>query len=194
MGNDKTKWIFDEDDTNSDGAFTESIEPSQVGTAAQGSEETTTVTTGADEKTRVYYPGMESDEADNARLSGETDPVVGWLVIVKGPGLGQSLKIGMGMNMVGRDGDERIGMPFGDTLMSSKDHARIIYDDDSRQFYIAHGSGKSITKVNGQMVANTLPLENRALIEFTKQTHVIFVAFCDESFDWADVAGQSAEK
>ncbi|MEM9267496.1 MAG: FHA domain-containing protein [Pseudomonadota bacterium] len=194
MGNDKTKWIFDENDTSdSNDAFTETVEGgsgdfTETLDGGSGSEDKTRVVENAPEKTQLYYPGMEAELGDNAKFTGETDPVVGWLVVIKGPGLGQSVNIGIGMNTLGRDESERISLPFGDTLMSAKDHARIIYDDDSRGFFIAHGSGKSITKVDGQMVANTLPLPDRSLIELTKTTHVRFVSFCDEQFDWADVA------
>ena len=116
------------------------------------------------------------------------DPVVGWLVVIKGAGLGQSVPIGVGMNTIGRDNESRITLDFGDKMLSGNDHARIIYDDDSRGFFIAHGSGKNITKVNGQMVATTLALKNYDVIEITKATHLRFVALCNENFDWSDLA------
>ncbi|MEM7472693.1 MAG: FHA domain-containing protein [Pseudomonadota bacterium] len=191
MSNDKTKWIFDDEDGfdgNDKGGsveFTETIEKTVADTDGPA---------GSDEATRVVQNvGAEKTTISRGEVftSGDEqiDPVVGWLVVIKGPGLGQAVSLGAGMNSVGRGASERVTLGFGDTSISTSDHARIIYDDDSRKFFIAHGSGKNITKVDGQMVANTLPLENGATVEITKSTHLRFVAFCSESFDWADVAG-----
>ncbi|GFE64086.1 FHA domain-containing protein [Litoreibacter roseus] len=191
MGNDKTKWIFDDnDDLSSDSSvdFTETIGNTQGHdefTVTPDDDETTKMVPQS-EKTTIAV-GDAFDPEEDPDTAGMSDPVVGWLVVVKGPGMGQAVALGAGMNTVGRSPSQRVAFPFGDRLMSSEDHARIIYDDDSRAFFIAHGSGKNITKVNGQMVANTLPLENGATVELTKATHLRFVAFCSEDFDWADV-------
>jgi len=193
MSNDKTKWIFDDKDSfDNDGTeatvgeFTETFSSDQTaaGTNWNDSEATRLVDGGASDKTTLSRSGAFAGEKTGFE---NIDPVVGWLVVVKGPGLGQAVQIGAGMNTLGRGTAARVSLGFGDSSISSDDHARIIYDDDSRAFFIAHGSGKNITKVNGQMVANTLPLENGALVEVTKSTHLRFVAFCSESFDWADV-------
>lgn len=195
MSNDKTKWIFDDEDGFDSGSggggsveFTETIEKTVADTdaaAPRGSDEATRVVPNAGaEQTTISRGGAFASEGD-----AQIDPVVGWLVVIKGPGLGQAVQLGAGMNSVGRGASERVTLGFGDTSISSSDHARIIYDDDTRKFFIAHGSGKNITKVDGQMVANVLPLENGATVEITKTTHLRFVAFCSESFDWADVAG-----
>ena len=118
--------------------------------------------------------------------------MTGWLVVVRGPGLGQSVQIGAGMNAVGRAASASVPLPFGDRLISSEDHVRIIYDDTDRKFYIAHGSGRNLSRVNGQMLANTLPLDDNAVIELSKVTTVVFRAFCSEAFDWTDVQADKA--
>lgn len=199
MSNDKTKWIFDNDDnasSNAGGDFTESIGEDTIGitgagfddmTQADGDGEATRLVPGND-KTQIFLSGQSGATASSTSYEDLEDPVVGWLVVVKGPGLGQSVSIGVGMNSVGRDSDSRIALDFGDKMISGNDHARIIYDDDSRGFFIAHGSGKSITKVNGKMVATTLALNSFDVIEITKATHLRFVAFCNENFDWSDLA------
>ncbi|WP_456385735.1 FHA domain-containing protein [Profundibacter sp.] len=199
MSNDKTKWIFDNDDdtsSNLDSDFTESIGAETIGTTdvgfddptqVSGDDETTRLMP-SNEKTQIFLPGQSGATAASVNYDDLQDPVVGWLVVVKGPGLGQSVPIGVGMNTVGRDTSSRIALDFGDKMISGEDHARIIYDDDSRGFFIAHGTGKSITKVNGKMVATTMPLENYDVVEITKATHLRFVAFCNEKFDWSDLA------
>ncbi|WP_216825835.1 FHA domain-containing protein [Ruegeria sp. EL01] len=200
MGNEnKTSWLFDKDDEDpnedldfaADEGFTESISPSDnepthaVGGSSFSEAPTEYVES---DKTQIYHGGMSKDFANKAEFDPMVDPITGWLVVVKGPGLGQSVNLGSGMNTLGRDGDERVSMDFGDKLISGKDHLRIIFDDANRVFFTAPGTGRNISRVNGQIVAATMPLENYALIELSKQTHVRFVAFCNEDFDWSELA------
>lgn len=204
MGNDKTSWLNldnDDDDLNlepsTDGLFTETLPNSgpleethmhkdTPGGVDRKSEMRTTLEPTV-EKTEIYHAGKADQYAGNGGFDPMTDPIVGWLVVVKGPGLGQSVSLGSGMNTLGRDGAERAALDFGDTLISGKDHLRIIYDDANRAFFVAPGSGRNISRMNGQIVATTAALDNYALLELSKQTHVRFVAFCNEQFDWADL-------
>jgi hypothetical protein len=199
MGKDKTSWLNLDDDEDDDlsggdqsgGAFTQSIDPTNSAEPTyvpsnDGSSEMKTDFDPVREKTEIYHAGME-----NSGFDPMTDPIVGWLVVVRGPGLGQSVNLGSGMNTVGRDPSERTALKFGDNLISGKDHLRIIYDDANRAFFVAPGSGRNISRMNGQIVANTAPMENYALLELSKQTHVRFVAFCNEAFDWSDVVDQA---
>src|SRR5262249_42710962 len=63
-----------------------------------------------------------------------SDPVVGWLVVVGGPGLGSFRPIFEGNNAVGRGKDQRIPIDFGDTTISSEEQAYIRYDSMDRSF------------------------------------------------------------
>jgi hypothetical protein len=69
-----------------------------------------------------------------ARASFEQDPVVGWLVVVGGPGLGAYRPIYEGNNAVGRGSDQRIPIDFGDNTISSTEQAYIRYDSMDRSF------------------------------------------------------------
>ena len=44
----------------------------------------------------------------------ETDPVAGWVVVVKGPGRGNFSPVFVGMNSLGRDASQRVSLSFGD--------------------------------------------------------------------------------
>jgi hypothetical protein len=91
------------------------------------------------------------------------------------------------MNTLGRGSDARCSLPFGDTLISSDDHLRIIYDDADRAFLVAPGSGKNVSRLNGQLLTQTMPLEDGSLIELSKRTKVRFRPFCGAHFDWSDL-------
>lgn len=208
MSSEKTRWVFDEEFSEGDlnlsdtdqtfalgqgkkGSFTESIggNTTSGATEAMGSDNDSTRMLGgfeeADDKTVILSAATEEQVDLDVGFDGSVDPVVGWLVILKGPGKGNSIPLGHGMNLIGRSSSQRIPLPYGDKLISSEDHAKIMYED--REFYIAHGSGKNITKVNGKMVPNMIQLQNHALIQLTKATTLAFVALCGEDFDWSDL-------
>lgn len=185
MGNDKTKWIFDDNDAEGeiDADYTESLTPPPSQTVA----DTPTRALDTTERTELFVRGHSPSDENATKLPDQVDPVVGWLVVVKGPGLGHSIALGPGVNTIGRGANERAALPFGDKLISSEDHAKILYDDQERVFYVAHGSGRNITRVDGAIVANPVVLENYALIQLTNATHLRFVAFCNKEFDWGDL-------
>lgn len=206
MTNEKTKWIFEEEDGSrgKSGAsdMTESLGGSgDEPTYAGSSEPTVQLPMGTEaeaeaapvsDKTMIYS-GRPGTKAPQAGFSEETDPVVGWLVVVKGPGLGNAVALGTGMNFIGRGPEARVTLPFGDTMISAQDHVRIIYDDAERTFFIAPGSGKNVSRVNGQLLTNTLALENDALIDVSKWTRLRFKPFCGADFDWSEIEESGSE-
>ena len=62
------------------------------------------------------------------------DPVVGWLVIVGGPGLGAYRPVFEGNNTIGRSASNRIPLDYGDEAISSDEQAYIRYDSADRTF------------------------------------------------------------
>ena len=111
------------------------------------------------------------------------DPVVGWLVIVDGPGRGASLNIGYGNNRIGRAPTENVSLDFGDEEVSRENHATITFDGRHRRFYVLPGQGRNLVYVNDQPVMSPLELTgNEELL--LGQTKLRFVPFCSKSFDW----------
>jgi len=116
------------------------------------------------------------------------DPVVGWLVVVAGPGRGAVRAIGAGFNTIGREtGHNRIALDFGDSNISREKHAIIVYDDapDKRAFTIKHEEGQNLTRVRGNAVTDFTPLVSGDEIALGATT-VRFVALCGPDFDWSD--------
>ena len=82
--------------------------------------------------TRILRPmGVQEDI--------RSDPVVGWLVILSGPGKGNFRPIFSGSNTIGRSSNQRIPIDFGDDAISSEKQAFLVYDGRKRQ-YLADGS------------------------------------------------------
>lgn len=155
------------------------------------------------EKTLASKPGGRNSAAkvladDKTRLGGARapgrvpfardhmdDPVVGWLVIVAGPGKGRSLKIGYGQNSIGRSAAQRIQIDFGDSLISRDQHAFLTYDPKGRKFYIANGGGPNLVYLGDNPVL--APTEISAHTQFTLGgTTLRFVPLCGAAFDWQD--------
>lgn len=133
-----------------------------------------------DERTRVL--GAGSSDASNEVCDG---PVVGWLVIVEGPGRGQAHALGYGMNPIGRGVDQRVRLDFGDRQISRASHAVVVYDPRGRQFFLQHGSSANLTYLDGQLVLTPQPLAHGSDI-LIGRTRLRFVALCGPTFDWQD--------
>jgi len=127
--------------------------------------------------------GAEADPQPIQEFS--EDPVVGWLVVVDGPGKGSSIRLGMGQNSVGRGARSRARVSFGDDQISRSDHAKISYDPRSSTFHIHPGSGPNLTYLDDAVIHGPTPLPNRSRIGLGETT-LRFVALCDDRFNWSD--------
>ncbi|HSP42737.1 MAG TPA: FHA domain-containing protein [Luteolibacter sp.] len=147
---------------------------------------------GGDEETILFRPrskGRPAGEPDNSAQPSPGHakrPVVGWLVVVGGPGAGNSHILGHGVNQIGRDAAQQVSLDYGDQGISRQGHAAITYDPKGRKFYIQQGSGSALAYLNDQPVLQPSPLEAGSRINLGDTT-LSFVPFCGPEFDWADV-------
>lgn len=118
----------------------------------------------------------------------EQDPVVGWLVVVGGPGLGSHRPIYEGNNTVGRSPGQRIPIDFGDNTISSEEQAYIRYDSMDRSFLFVPNLAKTnVVAVNNKKPTGAIKLEHMDLITMGR-TQLAFVPFCGEEFDWSELS------
>ena len=116
-----------------------------------------------------------------------SDPVVGWLVVVKGPGRGNAVRLGYGWNSIGRDPSQRASLDFGDPQISRLNHAKLLYEPRSRKFSLTLGEGTNPTYVRGDVLLAPTELKSGDRIQIG-ETELLFVALCSESFEWQDNA------
>ena len=115
------------------------------------------------------------------------DPVVGWLVVVGGPGLGSFRPIYEGNNAVGRSPTQRIPIDFGDNTISSEEQAYIRYDSLDRSFLFVPNLAKTnVVAVNNTKPTGAVKLELMDVISMGR-TQLAFVPFCGEEFDWSEL-------
>jgi len=125
--------------------------------------------------------------ARRATVSPMDDPVVGWLVIVDGPGKGAATPLGYGMNSIGRASTERVQIDFGDDEISRSQHALVTYDPKSRKFFVQHGGGRNLTYLGADNQPVLTPIELHGGEEINVgSTKLRFVPFCGSDFDWND--------
>lgn len=127
-----------------------------------------------------------------ARQTFHTDPVVGWLVIVGGPGLGAHRSIYEGNNTIGRATNQRIAIDFGDDSISSEEQAYIRYEGSDRSFLFVPNLAKTnVVAVNDKRPTSAVTLQAMDVITMGR-TQLVFVPFCGPDFDWADISENKA--
>jgi hypothetical protein len=115
------------------------------------------------------------------------DPVVGWLVVVGGAGLGAFRPIFEGNNTVGRGSGQRIPIDFGDETISSEEQAYIRYDSVDRRFLLVPNLAKTnIVAVNDRKPTGAVELSAMDVITMGR-TQLVFVPFCGADFDWGEL-------
>ena len=148
--------------------------------------------------TRVVKPERKPQEdtartqlvrgkAEVKRGAFEQDPVVGWLVIVGGPGIGAYRPIFEGNNTLGRSSTQRIPLDFGDDSISSEEQAYIRYDSSARSFLFVPNLAKTnVVSINDKRPTGAVELSQMDVITVGR-TQVVFVPFCGAEFDWAEL-------
>lgn len=130
--------------------------------------------------TRILRPvGLEADV--------RSDPVVGWLVVLNGPGKGNFRPIYSGSNTIGRSSGQRIPIDFGDDAISSEKQAFLVYDGRKRQYQLV----PNLERPNLVHLNDSALLANGELSPHDKitmgRTTLLFVPLCGPDFDWGDV-------
>lgn len=134
----------------------------------------------------VYMPKLNSVSEGKTVALFQTeqgiDPVVGWLVCTKGVNYGLEYRLHADNNYIGRSQTMDVCIR-GDEHVSRENQAIIIYDGESNSFMLANGTGRSIVRLNGNIVTSAVPLVKGDKISFG-ETEVVFVPLCGEDFKW----------
>jgi len=137
----------------------------------------TTMMTGG--RTRMIdVPGFDSE-----LVGASPRPVVGWLVVVEGPGKGSSRELSIGYNRVGREGSNDVPLNFGDEQISRTEHFRIGFEPKGATFSVSVGQGTNIVYVDGVALETSLKLTSGNVLE-VGGTKLRFVALCGPDWSW----------
>ena len=113
-----------------------------------------------------------------------TEPVVGWLICVKGCHFGECFAIYAGNNSIGRGNSNRIVLGKDNTVSGTK-HAWITYEPKRREFYIMPGESSGLTYLNDDIIMSSQKIKSYDQVELGAGKYV-FLALCGEQFTWED--------
>lgn len=137
----------------------------------------------------IGYQGAPS--ADGGRSA---DPVVGWLVVLDGPGKGNHRAIYNGSNTIGRSSSQRIAIDFGDDTISGEQQAFLVYDGRKRQFSLVPNLGRpNLVQLNESALLANAELKARDRITMGRTT-LLFMPLCGPDFDWSDTTSAMMSK
>lgn len=126
-----------------------------------------------DEKTVAFY-----------NLSNDTEPVVGWLVCIRGEYHGESFSLKTGRNNIGRALTMDIALAK-EKSVSREKHASVIFDPLQKKFFVQSGEGRSLVHVNGELLMSHRELKANDVI-LLGNCKLMFIPLCGENFDWED--------
>ncbi len=140
-------------------------------------------------KTMSYFSSASSASsaasvAQNAVDNGPSEPVVGWIVCIKGKHFGESFAIFAGKNSIGRNGGNRIVLSKENSVSREK-HALIVYEPKKRRFYLQPGDSSGLTYLNDDYITESKLMNAKDIVELG-DGRFMFVPLCDESFTWED--------
>jgi hypothetical protein len=148
---------------------------------------TTRIVRGAPPLPSAAKTKLVRGKVDVERGTFHQDPVVGWLVVVGGPGLGAFRPIFEGNNTVGRGRSNRIAIDFGDESISADEQAYLRYDSSDRSFlFVPNLSKTNVVSVNDRRPTGAVRLAAMDVITMGR-TQLAFVPFCGEEFDWSEL-------
>lgn len=128
-------------------------------------------------------PASTTAQAANANAAHE--PVVGWLVVIDGPGRGNSREIRPGQNMIGSDVQQRISLDFGDPELAVVKHACIVFDPKSKRFFLQNGDSVKLTYLNDDVLLSPVQLSGGETFVLGN-TKLKFVPLCGADFSWSE--------
>ena len=133
----------------------------------------------------VSQPGPSEDVKTMAFYDfAGPEPVVGWLVCIKGEYVGQSFNLKAGQNFIGRALNMDVALAK-DTSVSRNKHTIITYDPQNRVFYIKPGESNGLTYVEGTLMLNPQQINAYEKVR-VGNSELVFVPCCGDQFTWED--------
>lgn len=110
------------------------------------------------------------------------EPVVGWLVCVKGEYIGESFNLKSGRNNIGRA--LNMDIPLAKEPSVSRDrHAVLTFEPMKKKFILQAGESNGLTYLNDELVVMFGELKNYDVIRLG-QAEFVFVGLCNGDFSW----------
>lgn len=113
-----------------------------------------------------------------------SEPVVGWLICVKGEYFGQSFSLKAGNNSVGRAMNMDIHLAQEDSVSRNK-HCVVTYEPNTQVFFVQQGESSGLTYLNGEMIMTPSKMKAKDRIK-VGQAEFLLIPLCVDGFKWED--------
>lgn len=113
-----------------------------------------------------------------------SQPVVGWLVCIKGVYRGESFTLKAGRNFIGRSADMDVCLHEDSSIADAK-QAAIIYEPRSRQFILMPGDVHELCYINNEVALSSTPINAYDCLDIG-DTSLLLIPCCGERFSWED--------
>lgn len=113
-----------------------------------------------------------------------SQPVVGWLVCIKGVYRGESFTLKAGRNFIGRSADMDVCLHEDSSIADAK-QAAIIYEPRSRQFILMPGDVHELCYINNEVALSSTPIKAYDCLDIG-DTSLLLIPCCGERFNWED--------
>lgn len=111
------------------------------------------------------------------------EPVVGWLVCIKGKHYGEDFRLITGRNFVGRSPAMEVCLS-GDNFISREKHLIIVFEPKQNTFIVQPGDSKELSYLNDNVILQTLELKAYDVLSMGN-SKFLFVPFCTEDNNWS---------
>ena len=113
-----------------------------------------------------------------------SEPVVGWLVCVKGAYFGQSFSLKAGNNSVGRAMNMDIHLAQEESVSRNK-HCIVTFEPNNQVFYIQQGESTGLTYLNNEMIMTPTKMNAKDKMKIG-QAEFLLIPLCIDGFKWED--------
>ncbi len=117
-------------------------------------------------------------------FSNNVEPVVGWIVCVKGEYMGESFPLKSGRNNIGRSLSMDIALAK-EKSVSREKHAAIVFEPHQKKFFIQGGESSGLTYVNNELVMVFKEIFDYDMITLG-ESEFAFIHFVGDKFSWED--------
>lgn len=139
-------------------------------------------------------PADDEEEKTHGRLlcaGSRVEPVVGWLVCIRGAYRGESFRLKSGRNFIGRAANMDIVLGA-DQSVSRLRHAAVVYDPRSRAFIVAAGDARELCYLNGEVVITSNIMKAYDVLSLGN-TDLMLMPLCGEHFTWDAEPGREIQ-
>ena len=125
-----------------------------------------------------------SQNRDHTVDCDKTQSIFGWLVIVEGPGRGQSFPLSKEVTSIGRGADLDVCLDFGDTYISRSAHVTVHLDRERNLVAVRFENRRNPVSLDGKVLSGTRLLKHKSRLTIG-QTLLRFVQIDDHEAFWS---------